>query len=68
MIRKGFLVVSLLFAFTSLGCTDEACIAGECIEGEECVDICVESCDGAVISAFCNGDEFCECECEFACF
>lgn len=61
-------LVALLFCgAVVLGC-DEECAVGECLDTEECFDTCLEVCEGDVVDAFCNLNEVCECDCEFACY
>lgn len=69
MTRLMPLVAMIFCAVMAVACDDALiCDGGGCVDDEECVDNCVEICDGEVFSAFCSLEEFCECECEFACF
>jgi len=67
MIHRLLLVVVLAFAAATLGCDDEACVTGTCEVEGDCVDVCVEVCEGDVLDEFCTVDFLCECDCAIAC-
>lgn len=66
-VRIGLVVAFALSMFVTGCAEDEICAEGVCETDTECLEICEEFCDGAVVGAFCGFGDICTCECEFGC-
>jgi hypothetical protein len=63
------LIIATALCVLAVGWAEErACGGGVCVDETQCLEICEDFCDGAVLDAFCSFDEICSCECEFRCF